>query len=141
MTTAQDIFQKMATKKFFSKLDLTKRYWQIPMAAKDISKTAFVTPDGTYEFLKMPFGMVSSGATLVRSLRKLLGNMENVDNYVDNIVVHTQTWEEHMTALKDLFQRLSKAKLTARPTKCVLGSNSVDIVGHCVTEGIKGLQI
>ena len=42
--TAQDIFQKMANKKYFTKLNLTKGYWQIPMAAKDIPKTAFVTP-------------------------------------------------------------------------------------------------
>ena len=69
MTTAQDIFQKMATKKYSSKLDLTKGYWQVPMAVKDVSKTAFVTSDGTYEFLKMPFGMVNSGETLVRGLK------------------------------------------------------------------------
>ena len=48
------------------------------MAAKDISKTAFVTPDGTYEFLKLPLGMVNSGVKLVRGLRKLLGSMEKV---------------------------------------------------------------
>ena len=62
--------------------------------------------------------------------------MENVDSYVNYIVAHTQTWVEHVTTLKDSFQRLSKAKLTTRPTKCVLGSNYVDVVGHRVKEGI-----
>jgi len=50
--------------KFFS-IDLSKGYWQIPVAKEDVSKTAFVTFDGSYEFLRMPFGMKNSGATLV----------------------------------------------------------------------------
>ncbi|CAB4015681.1 Hypothetical predicted protein [Paramuricea clavata] len=49
--TAEEIFQKMAKKKYFTRIDLSKGYWQIPVAAKDVPKTAFVTPDGTYEFI------------------------------------------------------------------------------------------
>ena len=65
-TTAEDLFRRLSGKKYLSKIGLTKGYWQITMAAEDVHKTDFVTPDGQYEFTRMPFGMVNSGATLVR---------------------------------------------------------------------------
>ena len=61
-----EIFHKLSKDKYFSKIDLSKGYWQVPVAEADIANTAFITPDGSYEFLKMPFGMMNSGATLVR---------------------------------------------------------------------------
>ena len=128
ITPAEDIFQKMAKKKYLTKLDLSKGYWQIPVAGKDIPKTAFVTPDGTYEFVKMPFGRVNSGATLVRGLRKLLSDLEDVDSFIDDIIVNTETWEGHLTAVEELFRRLSEAGLTARPTKCIIGTKTIDVV-------------
>ena len=64
MTTAEDLFRRLSGKKYLSKIDLTKGYWKIPVAPEDVHKTAFVTPDGQYEFTRMPFGMVNSGATL-----------------------------------------------------------------------------
>ena len=65
ITTAEDLFHRLSGKKYLSKIDLTKGYWQKPVAPEDVYKTAFVTPYGQYEFLQMPFGMVNSGATLV----------------------------------------------------------------------------
>ncbi|KAF6022821.1 hypothetical protein EB796_018855 [Bugula neritina] len=80
MVKTDDVFRKLSKDKYFTKLDLSKGYWQIPVRKEDIPKTAFVTPDGHYEFIKMPFGMVNSGATLVRGLRKLFVNLKGVDN-------------------------------------------------------------
>ena len=130
MVTAESLFQKLAKAKFFSKIDLSKGYWQFPVAEEDISKTAFVTPDGKYEFLRMPFGMKNSGATLVRGLRKLLNGLKNVDSYIDDIIIYTEDWDTHLNILKKLFQRLKDAQLTARPSKCVFGANSVEFLGH-----------
>ena len=64
MNSAEDCIQKMHDSKFISKMDLSKGYWQIPMAEEDIHKTAFVVPQGHYEFLRMPFGLVNSGQLL-----------------------------------------------------------------------------
>ena len=66
MTTAEDLFRRPSGKKYLLKTDLSKGYWQIPVAPEDVHKTAFVTLDGQYEFMRMPFGMVNSGGTLVR---------------------------------------------------------------------------
>ena len=59
-----DLMQGLSQDRFFSRLDLSKGYWQIPVAEEDMRKTASVTQDGQYEFLKMPFSMLSSGAAL-----------------------------------------------------------------------------
>ena len=89
ITTAEDLFQRLGKSKYYSKIDLSKGYWQIPVAEKDIKKTAVVTPDGTYDFLRMPFGMNNSGATLIRGMRKILAGMNIVDSYIDDLIIHT----------------------------------------------------
>ena len=106
MPTAEHLFQKLGGDKFFTKIDLSKGYWQITIPEEDIPKTAFVTPDSSYEFLKMPFGMINSAATLKRAMKKLIKDLDNVDFYWDDILVHTRTWQEHIKALRELFARL-----------------------------------
>ena len=72
MSTAEHLFQKMNGEKYFTRNDLSKGYWQISLPEEVIPKTAFVTPDGSYKFLKMLFGMINSAATLNRARKKLL---------------------------------------------------------------------
>ena len=90
MTTAENLFQKLEQCQFFSKIDLSKGYWQILVANEDIHKTGFVTGDGNYEFLRMPFGMKNSGAKLVCGMRKLLQGLEQVESYIDDLIVYTK---------------------------------------------------
>ena len=130
--TSEDLFQRLGKSNYFSKIDLSKRYWQIPVAEKDVKKTAFVTPDGNYEFTRMPFGMKNSGATLERGLRMLISNLENVDNYIDDLIVYTEDWDTHIRVLGDLINRLQQTNLTACRTKCVFGAKSVELLGHQV---------
>lgn len=136
MTTADDLFRKLAGDSFFSKLDLSKGYWQIPVKEQDVEKTAFVTPDGHYEFLKMPFGMVNSGATLVRGMRQMLEGLDGADSYIDDIIVHTNTWEDHLKVLQTLLGRLRDAGFTVRPSKCQIGERSIEFIGHSISRGI-----
>ena len=140
MPTAEHLFQKLSGDKFFTKINLSKGYWQITIPEEDIPKTAFVTPDGSYEFLKMPFGMINSAATLKRAMRKLIADLDNVDFYWDDILVHTRTWEEHIKALRELFARLLRAGMTIRPTKCIFGASCVDFLGHRLEQGVLGLH-
>ena len=140
MPTAEHLFQKLSGDKFFSRIDLSKGYWQIAIPEEDIPKTVFVTPDGSYEFLKMPFGMINSAATLKSAMKKLIEDLDDVDFYWDEILVHTRTWEEHIRALRELFSRLVQAGLTIRPTKCLFGVNSVDFLGHRLEQGMTGLH-
>ena len=66
------------------------------MYAKDIEKTAFSSPSGLFQFRRMPFGLVNAGASYGRMMRKLSNGLTGVDNYMDDIELHTQTWPEHL---------------------------------------------
>ena len=88
MTTSVDLFQRLSFKKYMSKIEFTKGYWQIPVAPEDVHKTIFVTPYGQYEFTRMPFDVVNSGATLVRGLSKILEGMPGVGSNIDDIVIY-----------------------------------------------------
>ncbi|GFO25446.1 Zinc finger protein [Plakobranchus ocellatus] len=140
MTKPADIFQGMEKDQYFSKIGLSKGYWKIPVRKEDIPKTVFVTMDCHYEFLRMPFGMMNSGATLTRAVKKLLCGMDNVVDYIDDLLIHTETWEAHVKTLSELFRRFQDANFTARPVKCLLGSRTVDFLGHSLGRGAIGLQ-
>jgi hypothetical protein len=62
---------------------------------------AFKTPHACYQFRKLPLGMVNSGVTFNRMMRKLLAGLEGADNYVDDILEHTVRWVEHLNVLRD----------------------------------------
>ena len=137
---AEDIFALVSKAKYLSTIDLSKGYWQIPMAPEDIMKTGFVTPDGTFVMVRMPFGLKNSSATFNKMMRKLLHGLANVTSYIDDILVYTETWEEHLEILGKVFQRIKQANLHIRPSKCMMGSSKVDYLGHHVGDGEIGLQ-
>ena len=137
---AEDIFAKVSADRYFSTIDLSKGYWQIPVASTDISKTGFVTPDGCYVFRRMPFGLMNSAATFNRMMRKLLDGIENVDNYIDDICIHTKNWEDHMAVFIDVMDRIRQAGLTVRPSKCKVGFSKVEFLGHYIGKGEKELH-
>ena len=92
------------------------------MRPSDDHDTAYVTMGQHDEFLRMPFGMVNSGMTMRRAVRRLLEGMDNVGDYIDYLLLHTKTWEEHLQVLHELFKRLRAVNLVGRPTKCELGA-------------------
>ena len=140
MIRPQDIFSRISQDKYYSKFDMTKGYWQIPMRKQDIAKTSFVTPDGCYEFVKMPFGLMNSGATFTRMMRRLLEGVRNVEHYIDDCLVHTESWEQHMETLREFLGRVRRAKLTVRPSKCEMGFENMEFVGHEVKKSEIGLH-
>ena len=75
------------------------------MEEKSKKYATFVTHNGLYKFEVMPFGLINSAAMFSRIVRILLHGLENVHNYTDDILIHTQTWEEHIAAVKEVFRR------------------------------------
>ena len=130
-----ELFEKLGQANFLSRLDMTKGYWQIPLAEETREKSAFVTPFGQFHFRVMPFGMKTSAATFLRMMDKLLAPLNNVISYFDDIVVFSDTWQEHVQHLKALFARLREENLTVRPSKCEFGANSIQCLGHVVGGG------
>ncbi len=135
MPQTEDIFSGLGADVFFSKFDFTKGFWQIPMKAEDKPKTAFITPEGSYQFMKMSFGLVNATATYNRMMRKLLQSISSIDSFVDDALAHNQSWEEHLTTLRKLLLALCKASLTMRPKKYQIGFMVLDFVRHRVGVG------
>ena len=135
MPNVDDIYARMSTSRYFSKLDICKGYWQIPMASDDRQKTAFCTPLGLYQFTRMPFGLQNACATYGRMMRQVLEGMKQTDNFVDDVISFTDDWMNHLQELKQLFLRVRKSGLTVKPSKCYFGYNSLDYVGHNVGQG------
>ena len=98
-------------------------------------KTAFQTQVGYFEWLVMPFGLVIAPATFSRLMREVLTDIKGVVNYLDDILVITPNWNEHMKTLEMVFNRLRDSGLKAQPSKCLLGFKSLDFMGYNIGRG------
>ncbi|XP_063600361.1 uncharacterized protein LOC134776542 [Penaeus indicus] len=135
MCDPESIFCRLSHRRYFSKIDLTKGYWQIPLEKDSRKFTAFSTPAGLFQFTVLPFGLVNAPAAFNRLMRSLFGNMEGVETFLDDILVHATTWDQHCILLEQVLTKLCNANLTARPTKCELGKTTLEYLGHIVGEG------
>ena len=107
MPNMEEIINRMSGHKYFTKMDLSKGYWQVGLTERSKPLTAFETPRGLFQFGTMPFGLVNSGATFCRLMRIILSNLPNVDSFVDDMWIFTETWKDHMTSLRQVLDRLS----------------------------------
>ena len=106
----EEIFSKLSNCKYFTKIDLSKGYWQIKLSESSKDKTAFSTPDGLFQFRKLPFGLVTTPANFSRMMRLLLKGLIYIDNFIDDILEHTVEWNDHLVKLKETSRFNSKAK-------------------------------
>ena len=134
MPDPEDVYIAMQGSTYMSKMDLSKGYWQIMMSPESVSKTAFVTPDGVYEFLRMPFGLKNSAASFNRLMRKVVGDIPGVGRFIDDIIVYSCSWETQMSTLRKVFNCFKQAGLTIKPAKCQFGFPTMEYVGHVVSE-------
>lgn len=131
----EDALDDLAGSRFFSALDLRSGYWQVRMHADDIHKTAFSTQDGLYEFVVMPFGLTNAPATFQRVMNQVLGELlwKGVVVYLDDIIIHSRTWEAHLGLLRNVLARLSVANLRVSPSKSDFGFHELLYLGHIVS--------
>ena len=130
-----DCIDKIGHAKYVSKFDLLKGYWQVPLTdrAKEIS--AFATPDGLFQYKVMPFGMKNSPATFQRMIGSLLQGLHGCEAYIDDVIIYSTTWDDHMNIMRELFQRLLQANLTINLSKSEFVQATVQYLGHVVGQG------
>ena len=130
----------MAGSKYWSTLDAASAYWSVPLSEGDKEKTSFVVQRGKFEFNVMPFGLSNSGATYQCMMDMCLSGLQTdkVLTYMDDIVIFSTTFEEHMKDLKAVFDCLRAAKVTLKASKCVFANDKVDFLGFELSiDGIK----
>lgn len=134
------ILEKLRPAKYISTLDLKQGYWQVPLAEDSRPITAFTVPGlGLYQFKVMPFGLHSAGATFQRLLDRVIGpELEpKAFAYLDDLVIVSSTFEEHLELLGVVFRRLREAGLRLNPEKCHFARRELKYLGHVVSsEGI-----
>ena len=105
------------------------------MDPQDAEKTAFATHRGLFQFRVMPFGLCNAPATFERLMEFVLAGLQwsKCLVYLDDIIVYSKTFEEHLQHLREVFQRLREVGLKLKPSKCFLIRQKVAYLGHVVT--------
>ena len=137
----EDSLHLLAGSKYFSKLDLRSGYWQVEVKEEDKAKTAFkVGTLGFFEFNRMPFGLCNTPATFQRLMERSMGdiNLRDCLIYLDDIVVFSSTFEEHIDRLEAVFKRLKRNNLKLKASKCEFFKREVTYLGLVVSQ--EGIQ-
>lgn len=134
------LFDKLGRSQYFTTLDLAKGFHQILVDEKDRNKTAFSTPQGHYEFVRMPFGLKNAPATFQRMMNHVLREYINkiCVVYLDDILIFSTSIQEHIDSIDKIFKKLREANLKIQVDKCKFFSKETEYLGHVLTnEGIK----
>ena len=129
----QAILDRLHGFQYFSVIDISAAYWCVPMRERDVEKTAFNTPRGLFEMLVMPFGLVNAQATFQRLMDNTLRGLKRTDSYIDDCIIYSHSFEQHMEDLRTVFTRLHQAKLHVKLMKCQFARKEVEFLGHVVT--------
>ena len=136
MPLIEELLDLLGEAKFISKVDLNKGFHQIPVSSPDMSKTAFCTPWGKFEYKVMPFGLRNGPAVFQRLMDQVLHKDKDVSVvYIDDIAIFSSTWEGHCEDIARVLSSLSSAGLTANLKKCVWGQTHCEFLGHLVGNG------
>ena len=138
MPRVKDIFAKLGKAKFFTMLDLRSSYHHIALDDDSIKKTAFVTPLGKYEYLKVPFGLAHAPAYFQNLMNKVLNGLHFTLAYLDDVIIFTELAEQHLKHIQIVLTRLKQAKLQLKKSKCLFFKQELHYLGYLLTtKGIK----
>src|SRR6059058_1914452 len=129
-----EMLDKFEGSQWFSSIDLASAYWQVEMDEKDIEKMAFITSEGLYEFLVMPFGLCNAPVTFQRLMHEVLGNLiyTKAPVYLDDIIIHSKTFEQHLEDIEEVFDKLRNARLMSKKSKCEFCAAEIKFLGQII---------
>ena len=130
-----DCIDQIGNAKFVSTFDMLKGYWQVPLTQRAREISAFVTPSGLYQYKVMPFGMKNAPATFQRMVNKLVRDIDGCEGYIDDVVIFSDNWSDHIRQIERFFQIMLEAKLTINLMKSEFGKATVKYLGHIVGQG------
>ena len=132
-----DLFDCLKGAKYFTCLDLASGYHQVRISEEDIPKTAFRTPLGHFQYKVLSFGLTNAPATFQNAMNDMLQPYlrKSALVYLDDILVYSKTWTEHLTHLREVLQKLRESKYYCRVWKCHFGKKEIEYLGHIISDG------
>ena len=130
---------RLGRTKCFTSIDLAAAFWQIPVKKSDRFKTAFACELGLFEWKRMPFGLCNATATFQRMMAKALRTVESREGsqvmcYIDDVIIATETVEDHLVRLREVFECLKKAGLKCKSAKCSFMKPQTKYLGRIITK-------
>ena len=123
---------------YFTTLDLSSGYWQMALADEAKRKTAFITRKGLFQFEVLAFGLSNAVSAFQRQMESILEGLENSKSYLDDIMTHSRTFDDHLSHLELVFKRLEGANLKIKPSKCLFAARETKFLGFDISiEGIR----
>lgn len=136
MPRIDELVERLGKAHYMTTLDLCKGYWQVPLEPSCRPYTAFRTPTGLYQYTVMAFGLHGAPATFQRLMDGILAGC---DHYaaacLDDVVIYSQSWQEHLEHLSDILKSLQKAGLTINSSKCSWARVEVKYLGYLLGHG------
>lgn len=124
----------------WSSLDLQSGYWQVKIAPEHRPKTAFITPEGLYQFRVMPFGLRNAPSSFQRMINRILRPVlgKTCECYLDDIVIYSPSLERHHEDVREVLGLLHRAGLTLKPEKCHFFQRELNFLGYHISgEGMR----
>ena len=113
----EECVDQVGAAKYVSKFDLLKGYWQVPLTPSAQEISAFITPYGLFSYTIMGFGLRNALATFQRLKNMVVNGLEGCAVYLDDVVIYSNTWEDHLSRIHALFERLADSNLTVNLAK------------------------
>ena len=137
MPKVEDIISKLNGATYFTALDLWTGYHHISLDKPSIPKTAFNSPFGKFEYVKVPFGLAQAPAYFQELMTGILKGFPFAKGYLDDIIIFSKTPQEHLPHICMVFKKLKSAKLSMKKSKCSFFSKEIQYLGHILsTTGI-----
>ena len=125
--------------KYITKIDCTSGYWQIPLDEKSRKLTAFTTRDGRWQYKSLPMGITNAAPTFQKNMEIMLTGLlwKCCIVYIDDIIIYSNSFEEHMQHLEQVLERLKKVNITIKVSKCFFCRSEVEYLGQVVGNGMQ----
>ena len=140
MPRIEEVIEATGQAGVISKMDLSKGYYQVMVCPEDRDKTTFVCHKGKFRFTRLPFGVCNTPAVFQTLMDGVVRGMEAFCRvYMDDLVIFSRNWTEHMTHIRQVLSALKDAGLTANLNKCEWGGKELHFLGHVIGSGEMGI--
>ena len=136
MPRVEEVIEGIGRARFISKLDLSKGFYQVELTEQAKQKTAFTCHRGAFHFTRMPFGVKNAPACFQALMQRVLASVTGYATpYMDDVVIFSETWDDHVKHIQSVLGCIGEAGLTVNPNKCCWGGRGVEFLGHHIGKG------